>query len=89
MLVFDLLDFAQPHLHILPHRFAQIGFGGSGAALFGQPERLFAKCGQLVFLMIKHEYSQRVIALILTAFLRRRQKCGYRRYNLCPIDRGA
>jgi hypothetical protein len=35
--------------------------------------------------MIKHEYSQRVIALILTAFLRRRQKCGYRRYNLCPI----
>ena len=54
LLVFDLFDFLQAHLHALADRFAQIGFGGGCAFLFGGRQREGAQIGQFLRRVVEH-----------------------------------
>ena len=54
LLVFDVLDFLQPHLHGLADGFAHIGFGRGGAAGFGQLDGLGANIAQGLLAVVKH-----------------------------------
>ena len=69
LLVFDLLDFLQPHLHRLAVGFAHIGLCRSGALLLGQIQHLAAQVLQFFGTMVKHGWlsSLGLCGLVLSA----------------------
>ena len=79
LLVFDLLDFLQPHLHRLAVGFAHIGLCRSGALLLGQIQYLGTQILQFFGTMVKHgrlscgmmRFKRAILARLCTAFRQR------------------